>query len=528
MAGLLVYLRFLIRRERLSSSLWIVLSLVFTAGLVYIYPSLFEDQVNMRDMLDLMTSPAMLALMGPAYNTESLTVMMLYSGEISIFVMISLAVMNIFFVVRHTRNDEELGRLEMINSLPVGRVTTATATFILAVLVNLLIALPSVLAIVIIQVVGTTLMGAIAYALAIFSVGLFFAAVALLTAQLFSTARGASGGALMVLGLAYTIRAYGDMTGSLLSATPPIGLGLQSFAFLSDRLWPSLVNLALTLLIAGLALLVCARRDLGQGVLPARQGRAQASAALLSSLGLTWRLTRNLVMVWSLVLFLTAALYGSVISSITDFVGTNPLYLQVVAGGIDAASTLTDGYTALLFLIMTLLSVVPVINITNHVLSEEKHGRLESMLSRSVDRRRLLLDSILIAFLVSVCAQLICAFGMYVAAAPSGLVDLQTLLMASLVYLPAIWVFIGIGVMLTGLAPRLSFLIWVYYGYAFVIVYIGRMFALPKWLPHTVPFGNVPQIPVDDFALLPLVVLSVIAVALCAIGLWGFKQRDIQ
>ena len=48
--------------------------------------------------------------------------------------------MSTFLVIRHTRMDEELGRAELIGSVPVRRATPITATLILGGAANLVLA----------------------------------------------------------------------------------------------------------------------------------------------------------------------------------------------------------------------------------------------------------------------------------------------------------------------------------------------------------------------------------------------------
>ena len=527
MAGFARCLGMIIRRERVLSTIWVALTVVLTAALAVAYPSLFEGEVNLSDMSDLMTSPMMLALMGPPYDAPILTPMMLFAGEIGIFVMLTLAVMNIFLVNRHTRTDEELGRLEMIRSLPVDRLANAASTIAAAFAVNLLIAVLTAASLIALDPKGMTVSGAICYSLAICAVGCFFAAVTLLTAQLFSSARSASAAALAVLGFCYLLRAAGDMAGSVLSFLSPLGLALQTFAFYEDNTWPVLLIFAESLVVAAIAFILCSRRDLGEGVLPARQGRARATRLLLSPFGLAWRLSRSTALAWCVVMFMTGALYGSVLDGIEDFVYSNELYVQIVMGGTDVSATLAESYTTLLLAVMSLLAVIPVINIANKPHSEERHGRIEPVLARSVSRLGLYGCYLLIAFCMSTATMLCAALGMYAAAMSTGLVELGVIICAALCYLPALWLYMGICVLLTGIAPRLNAAVWVVYGYSFILVYVGRVFNLPDWARLVEPFSKVPHLPVEEFAWVPILAMALISAAMMVIGLAAYRHRDM-
>src|SRR5256714_1005959 len=113
------------------------------------------------------------------------------------------ALMSVFLVVRHTRADEEAGRLALVGSAAVGRLGALTAGLLVALAANvglagLLVAVPAVL--------GLPVAGSVAFALAITTCGLAFAAIAALAAQLAAGARAARGIALRVLRRAYLLR----------------------------------------------------------------------------------------------------------------------------------------------------------------------------------------------------------------------------------------------------------------------------------------------------------------------------------
>src|SRR5690606_39908656 len=100
------------------------------------------------------------------------------------------ALMSVFLVIRHTRTEEETGRTELVRASVVGRHASAAAVIIvvtgghLATAAVIAIALPAVHE-------QYTPVGSLAYALSLASVGIVFAGVALVAAQLTEHARGA-------------------------------------------------------------------------------------------------------------------------------------------------------------------------------------------------------------------------------------------------------------------------------------------------------------------------------------------------
>jgi ABC-2 type transport system permease protein len=85
------------------------------------------------------------------------------------------AVLTIFIVVRHTRADEEAGRLELVGSAAVGRQAPLTAALLTAVTANVVIALLAGLWLTVLKLPWA---GSAALALSIGACGLAFAGVA--------------------------------------------------------------------------------------------------------------------------------------------------------------------------------------------------------------------------------------------------------------------------------------------------------------------------------------------------------------
>ena len=191
------------------------------------------------------------------------------------------ALMTIFIVIRHTRGDEEAGRLELVGSAAVGRQAALTAGLLTAVTANVAI---SVLLSIALPASGLPVSGSVALALAIGASGLAFTGIAAVAAQLASGARGARGLAFGVLGAAFVIRAIGDSAGasgpSWLSWASPLGWVELTQPFAWPRWWVLALPLAVLALGTAGAFALAARRDLGAGLLPDRPGRPTASGWL--------------------------------------------------------------------------------------------------------------------------------------------------------------------------------------------------------------------------------------------------------
>src|SRR5699024_5559868 len=114
--------------------------------------------------------------------------------------------------------------------------------------------------------------GTAVVAAAVGLVGLAFAGITAVAAQLSAHSRGAAGLAGLVLGAAFALRALGDMVatgGSSLSWTSPLGWAAQAAPYVLDRWEPLLLLLALAAGTILLAYALQGRRDFGAGLLPA-------------------------------------------------------------------------------------------------------------------------------------------------------------------------------------------------------------------------------------------------------------------
>src|SRR5699024_10980642 len=107
-------------------------------------------------------------------------------------------------------------------------------------------------------------------------------------------------------------------------------------------------------------------------------------------------------------------------------------------------------------------------------------------------------------------------------------ISLGTFLKAGFAHLPAMWIMVGLAVLLIGLVPKLTSLAWVYLGYSFFVVYLGDMLQLPDWMNNLSPFGHIPQVPIEDIKITKMLILVLIALILIIAGFVGYNKRDIE
>jgi len=518
------------RRERVISAIWIALLIIVVAGLAAPMAEMI-DATSLMAFGMTMENPAMIAMMGPAYGIENYTFGAMYSNTMLLFSAMAVAVMNIFLVVRHTRADEELGRYEVLRSLPVGRMSNLAATIIFAADVNILISVLTGLGLFLLGDYSMTFGGSMLFGAAMGVTGLVFAAITALFSQLSPTSRGTTGYAFMTLGVFYIMRAAGDINNEVLSLISPLGLVMRAQVYVENNVWPILVLLAITAIIAIIAFKLNSRRDIDQGFIPQRAGRPEAKKSLLSPFGLSKRLLMGSLITWIIVMFSLGASYGSILGEIEEFVAGFELY-QVMLGDAEGFTTVVL-FAAMQNAMMSTIALIPLITIILRARSEEKEGRTEAILSAVVGRNTYLASFVGIAFVSSIVLQLVTPFGLYVAGVavlpdPSEL-PLGTLLQGSLAYLPAMWIMMGMATLLVGALPKATAAIWAYFGFAFFMSFLGRMpDVLPAWVSYLSPFHYIPELPMDNINIPILITMSAIAICLTIAGFFFYNRRDIR
>jgi len=271
-------------------------------------------------------------------------------------------------------------------------------------------------------------------------------------------------------------------------------------------------------------------RDVDQGFIHAKPGRKEATSLLRNPHGMTFYLLRGTLITFFIVMFVLGASYGSILGDIETFVAENEFYQNLI--GVNDNYTLVMMFASMVSAIMALICIVPLIMAVLKLRGEEKDGRAENILARSVSRPKYLLGFVVLAFAASIIFQCATALGLYSSAMAvlpdTSELSLGFLLQANLVYLPALWIMIGLAVLLIGLWPRFSAYIWAYYGAVFLITFVGRFpEVLPSWLQKISPIGYIPQLPVDEINYLVLFALTLVAAGLTVTGFYFYRKRDM-
>nr|WP_240449397.1 ABC transporter permease [Streptomyces harenosi] len=462
------------------------------------------------------TNASLRAMVGPVFG-DSLGA--LTAWRVGVYAGALAAVTSLLLVVRHTRDEEESGRQELVASGMVGRRAPLTAALLTAAVANAVLAV-----LVAAGLAGRGAAGALALGLGIAGTGMVFATVAAVVAQLTESARQARGLTAAVLGAAFVLRAAGDSAtddgSSVLTWISPLGWLENLRAFAGERWWVLLLFAGAALAQGAVAYALAGRRDLGMSFLPARPGPA---AGRLGTAGaLAWRLQRGAVLGWSTGFLLAGAVFGAMTEGAADLVGDNERAREIIArmGG---QAGLTDAFVSAMTGMLGLVAGLYVVASVLRLNGEEISGRAEPVLAGAVGRLRWAAGHLVIAF--GGAALILLLAGAGYALGYGG--DAGPLLGACLVRLPAVWVVGSAAVLLHGLLPRAAVAAWGVAGAVLLLGWVGPALDLPRAVLELSPFAHLPELPGGEMAWKPVLVLTGLAAALSAAGLVALRRRDM-
>jgi polyether ionophore transport system permease protein len=523
--------RLALRRDRIVASAWILGLFVYAysqaASIIGLYPTQADLDRLARTAEGVGANPAVVALQGPAYQAHT------YGGA-SAWQLVTpwvflLGLMGLLLMTRHTRQEEETGRAELVSSGVVGRYAWLAAGLLYVLAVNVALAALSALGYV---SVGLPAAGSVTLAVVCGLTGLVFAGVAAICAQLTEYSRPANGMALAVLGAAFLLRAIGDTATELswLSWLSPIGWAERFQPFAGDR-WGVLVLpvAALVVLVAAAAVLLV-RRDFGAGVLATGLGPATAPAWLGSPLGLAWRLQRGALLGWTIGAAVAGLSFGVIAQDMAQFASEDPETAKMLAS-LGGAGSITDIYLAAILSWIGMLAAGYAVQATLRLRAEESEQRAEPVLATTASRTAWAGSHLQVA---AGGAAVVLAAGGALAGLAHGLRagdvvgQLVRVLGGALVQLPAVWVMAAIGAALFGLGPRLVVgATWAILAVVLAVTPFGQPLRLDQKLQDLSPFAHLPRLPAATFTATPLAWLLAAAALLAAVGLAAFRRRDL-
>lgn len=447
------------------------------------------------------------------------------------FLYIFSAIAAILAVVRYTRADEDAGRTELLRSSVVSRFAALTSALLVAGSVALVAGGLTAVAMI---AAGLEPFGSITYGAAITAAGWLFGAIAAVIAQLVQNARTARTVALSILAIAYIVRYAGDTSSQLwLTYTSPMGWihAVQPYRF--DRWWMLAIIVGIVAILVTVAYLLVDRRDLGEGLIPERRGRASAPD-LDGPIALSWRLNRGLFTKWAIgigVFAVGTAGIGTIVPDIDVLPAGAFGKLQQGFGGAGDSADYVDYFLwAGLLIFAHAITVYPVVMI-QRLRADEGTGRAELVQGTTMTRMRwaaghLAVTALGIAGLFAVTGLVLGFFyGLFMGQLPDTLVHVP---LGVLSCVPAAWLIAAVCFLAYALVPRYSvpiaWAVWVWTAALGQVA--GPLYGVWGGTPFE-PFHYVPNVVAGgSYSPVPVVAMLTLTALLVWGGLAGLRRRD--
>ncbi|MFI7634276.1 ABC transporter permease [Nonomuraea sp. NPDC049400] len=528
LAGTGHLVRLALRRERGIAPWWILLIVTLALVMVsYVNRNMGTYELKVT-YTELATSNVFLRALGGGLPEPRLEVLATWRSGGFLYVANALAA--VMSIIRHTRREEDAGRIELVRSGVVSRHAPLTAALLVAGGVSLA---AGVLTAVVLIGIGFPVAGSVAYLAAITVAGWVFAAVAAVAAQLARSARTATAIGLSVLGAAYVMRYAGDATGQhWLKALSPIGWSHLVRPYQDERWWMLGVPVVAGAILYAVAYRLLDRRDLGAGLLPERLGR-ESAPELRGPISLAWRLHRGLLAKWAAGVACFAAA-GAGLSPLTEDLLSRPsIVVENIMHGLgisDEGKTLAAYSWYLILIISYAVALHPVL-MTLRLRSEETSGRAETVQSTPMTRLRWAAGHLVVTGLGTAALMAVAGlvFGTLYSLLVGDLVtDLPRFLAGALSTVPAAWCVGAVCMLAYGLLPRasvaISWIVWLLTAALGKVA--GPLYGVFDGVPLE-PFHYIPNAMIGtSFDARPTLALVALTALLLGGALAALRRRD--
>ena len=516
-----------LKRDRITIPIWI-----FSTSIFVFLVTLANGSLSSEEMIQMVKSsvnnPGMRLMVSPisGHVIDHLGAFIFF--RMSFLLAILVAAMNNQLIIRHTRQNEETGRSELIASTATGKRAPLSAAFLLAFVTNTLLSAGLAIALLAnsLEFVDS-ITTSISYGL----LGLFFAGIAAIASELSMSSKGAGGLASMALALTYLLNAAGNAMG----VVAPNGMGYEShkLVWASPLGWVQQVRpydfnnaFPLILLLLGAALMSCIaymivkHRDIGTGIIPAKMGRTDAKKWMLSPLGFAIKLQRPLLIGWMIPVVIFSLVFGAAAQEFGNVLQDTELLRNALKSAHNSFIYMMLGVMSCIISFYTLQSFMRV----HH---EEVKGLAEGILSTPLRRTTYILSHIACSFCGTII--LLSTFVGILLTSLGSKGSISTFLLYALQNSCVVLLLLSIAILLYGFVPKWSsFLSWAVLSISMLTgPFLGAILQLPDEIKQLSPFTQFGFVYNGDqwpFALI-LVGLSIV---LSVLGIKGFSSRSLH
>ncbi len=440
---------------------------------------------------------------------------------------IAAAVWGVLAAVRALRTEEDAGRAELVLASPISRgalhagvLTAIFAGMALLWLVTWLGFLAG----------GLDAGGSAYLSLAIVSVIPPFAGVGALASQLAPRKRVATAIGSGVVAVAWLLRAVADTSAGAgwVRWLTPLGWAEQLRPYSGAQPLVLLAPLALGAALLVWAARIAQRRDVGSGLLPARDSAPPHLGLLSSPTAQALRFERGSILAWVAVAGAFAYILGAVSNSIKSAGLSKQLSREVSRIGTGSIIT-PKGYLGFCFLLYVLAVSLFACSQIAAARSEESSKQLETLLALPIGRRRWLFGRLCLTAAAAAVIALVAALLAWIGAVSQGVhVSLGSMLLAGVNCMPVALLTLAVGALLYAILPRPSVAIaYTLVSLAFLWDLVGSLLQVPHWLLEATPFAHVALVPAAPLRTGAALLMLVLAAALAPLALTLFARRDL-
>ena len=359
-----------------------------------------------------------------------------------------------------------------------------------------------------------------------------FAAVGALTSQVAATRRRATQLAGAVLAAALAVRVLAAATGTpdgVWWATP---FGWIGFLHEADAARGAVFAAFAVLLVVLLAAaFTFARRDLHAGLVSADERSVEGARTVGGQVGLATRLTGLATLGWAAVLAAVAFVFTVLTDDFVAVVADLPEATAFVEQMGYTAMHTPEGFVALVLGLFLFVGVALFAAAQAAAIREEEASwRIEHLLARPVGRVRWLTTRTLAAAVGLVVLAVAVGVAVWAATALGGTaLAVGDALLAGVNLIPAAWLFLGLGILVFGLAPRLTGpLAFGVVIAAYLLDFVGPLLELPDVVLDASPFRHLAEVPVAGLDVTAALIMLLIGTLAAVLGIALFRRRDLK
>lgn len=527
-------IKLILRRDRVKLPLWIICVVGSLLLMIPILKSAYGGAELLQTLyVQFGSNPAGLLLTG---MMDAPTFGGLFTIETVLWWGLVVAFLNTLLVIRHTRQNEEIGAQELILSCRVSRFSGLAAVLIVAFVTNLVMASLTFIGL---SFVPDLKDGALLYSLAMGLFGLTWAVIAAIVAQLTESARGANGMLAGLIGVSFLIRGVGDFLGrpdasglvrpNWVSSFSPFGWMQATRSLTFPEWWPLLIPVIFIIVVTPVAFFLLSRRDVGAGLLPSKKGRARATKFLRTPLGLTVYLQKNVWIGWTIGISVLMVTIGALVPQMSQVYESSET-LKMMIESMGGTGAMIPTFLSAMLMLGVLMILAYTVQALSRIRSEENAGHLENVLATRLGRIKWIFIHLGVVLFGGLMMLVLsgAVLGLAVNLGSEWSVSVWDYIGGALSYFPMVALFAGLYVLCFGIIPQAAGAIsWVFYGFVAFMAWLGPMMQLKQWILDLSPLAHIAAAPAETIKVAPLLIIGAAAIAVGLIGLIGWRNRNL-